>query len=100
MIPFFIRCVTRIATNPDSVCFAGRLLAELSKISKFPHLPYVIPDRASCAPRPVVVEVPRPVHESTLYFPFFVTMYRCGGNCNARDDTICRPLGRFEKWLL
>ena len=82
--------------NPDYVCFAGGLLARFSLNPDFPDLPYVILDSTPCAPRPVVVEVPQPVQESTFYFPFFVTLHRCGGACNARPyDTTCQPQGRF-----
>ena len=76
--------------------FAGGLLARL--IENSPDLPYVILDSTPCAPHPVVVEVPQPVDESTFYFPFFVTLYQCGGACNARPyDTACQPAGRSKE---
>lgn len=68
------------------------LLARFSENLQFPDLPYVILDSAPCAPRPAVVEVPQPVDSSSFYFPFFVTLYRCGGACNERPfETSCQP---------
>lgn len=80
----------------DFVGFAaGGLLARFSENSDFPDLPYVILDSALCAPRPVVVEVPQPVDSSSFYFPFSVTLHRCGGACNERPfETSCQPEGR------
>lgn len=78
--------------------FAGGLLTRFSENSEFPDLPYVILDSAPCAPRPVVVEVPQPVDSSSFYFPFFVTLYRCGGACNERPfETSCQPEGRWRE---
>lgn len=83
-------------------CVSGRkptggLLARLSENSDFPDLPYVILDSAPCAPRPVVVEVPQPVDSSSFYFPFFVTLHRCGGACNERPfETSCQPEGKND----
>ena len=77
---------------------AGGLLARFIENKEYPDLPYVILDRAPCAPRPVVVEVPQPVDPSTMHFPFFVKLYRCGGECNERPfETSCQPEGRWKE---
>ena len=85
----------------DFLGFAdGGLLARVIENSKFPDLPYVILESAPCAPHPTVVEVPQPEDSSSFYFPFFVTLYRCGGACNERPfETSCQPEGRWLEEL-
>lgn len=77
---------------------AAGILARFSENLEFPDLPYVILDSAPCAPRPAVVELPQPEGSSSFYFPFFVTLHRCGGACNDRPfETSCQPEGRWKE---
>lgn len=58
-------------------------------------LPFVILDSAECKARPVAIEVPQPARQDALYFPFFVTLHRCGGACNSRPfETKCEVQGK------
>jgi len=76
---------------------AAGILARFSENLEFPDLPYVILDSAPCAPRPAVVELPQPEGSSSFYFPFFVTLHRCGGACNDRPfETSCQPEGKED----
>ncbi|XP_020604729.1 vascular endothelial growth factor C-like isoform X2 [Orbicella faveolata] len=47
----------------------------------------VIPEDATCKPRPAIIELPR-VFGTSLY-PSFVILYRCGGSCSLQDAQHC-----------
>lgn len=65
--------------------------SQLARVLQDSNLPYVILDDARCAPRPELIEVPQPKYENAFYFPFFVTLHRCGGSCGARPfETSCQ----------
>lgn len=36
-----------------------------------------------CKPRLTVVEVPQPRSISTIHYPYYVQVHRCGGGCGA-----------------
>ena len=62
--------------------------------ASFPDLPHVILDSAECKARPVAVEVPQPKNRDAFYYPFFVTLHRCGGACSSRPfETKCQAQG-------
>ena len=88
---------TAVITNNIKIYFTldakGILHGRLS--DNFDGLPLVILDSAECKARPVAIEVPQPVRQDALYFPFFVTLHRCGGACNGRPfETKCEVQGK------
>ncbi|XP_022781318.1 balbiani ring protein 3-like isoform X2 [Stylophora pistillata] len=75
--------------------------SQLASVLQDSDLPHVILNNAPCAPRPEVIEVPQPKNENAFYFPFFVTLHRCGGSCNARPfETNCQLQAKEDFNLL
>ena len=85
----------------DYFRFIAEIPSQLARVLQDSNLPYVILDDARCAPRPELIEVPQPKYENAFYFPFFVTLHRCGGSCGARPfETSCQLQGKSNGSLV
>ena len=64
----------------------------LSDALAFPNQP--------CRPHPSVVEVPQPNSVSTIHYPYYVMVHRCGGGCGAMQFlSKCQPKGKLRVFL-